>query len=252
MNTIAIIQARMSSTRLPGKVLMPLGPWTALELCYRRVEAAKLVDRVIIATTTNQADDIIWQTCKENDWPCYRGSEDDVLGRVYECAKANDADVIVDVTSDCPFVSPGHIDYLINKRGIGNCDYVSNDVIDRSWPDGLDCQVYKFHAIQRVHDLYETEDAEFRGASWEHSGWNIAKPYHDKFKIAHWKAPDEFNHPELSLSLDTVEDYVFLQSCLRSMVGYDFDVEVLLRYIIDGTIGVTNAGVNRKWRGAGG
>jgi len=244
MNTIGIIQARMSSSRLPGKILLPLGGATALHWVYRRVSFAKLVDRVVIATTTNPADDIIEHTCRENDWPCFRGSEDDVLGRVYECAKANDADVIVDVTSDCPFVDPRHIDNLIQTQNNGKFDYVSNDVIDRSWPDGLDCQVYTMKTLMRAF-------SENHGVISEHSGWNIAKPLAHLFKIWHWKAPKELHAPDLSLSLDTCEDYLFLRKLTRSIVGIDFDIEILIRHLLENPGAVTNRNVDRKWKGAG-
>jgi len=238
----------MSSSRLPGKILLPLGGATALHWVYRRVLLAKLVDRVVIATTTNPADDIIEHTCRENDWPCFRGSEDDVLGRVYECARANDADVIVDVTSDCPFVDPCHIDNLIQTQSNGKFDYVSNDVIDRSWPDGLDCQVYTMLALAKAaHGFFNTPPGIFP----EHSGWNIAKPLAHLFKIWHWKAPKELHAPDLSLSLDTCEDYLFLRKLTRSIVGIDFDIEILIRHLLENPGAVTNRNVDRKWKGAG-
>lgn len=199
---VAIIQARMASSRLPGKVLLPLGPDNKSVLWWMAARAglAKLVDEVYIATTTLNSNDEI--KCDKAKIYRYHGQEDDVIGRVLSCAEYAEADIICDITADCPMVDPRHIDRVLKSllNGTGVYDYVSNDVIDRSWPDGLDIQVYWTKALKKCKEKYNPK---------QHCGWNI--PQYRDFKCLHWAAPSGMHWPELGLTLDTYEDYKLLQ-----------------------------------------
>jgi spore coat polysaccharide biosynthesis protein SpsF len=142
----AIIQARMGSTRLPGKVLTDLGGKTVLARVVRRMQRAKLVNEVIIATTDLANDDPIVQECVHLGVAYFRGSESDVLGRYYQAAKAFGSGAVVRITSDCPLIDPHLVDEMVQVFISGRADYASN-VIPRSYPRGLDAEIFTAEAL---------------------------------------------------------------------------------------------------------
>ena len=150
MKTVAIAQARMGSTRAPGKVMRDLHGWPVMEWVVRALQMAPGVDEIVIATSTLEADDIIVEHCKAIGVHYWRGSETDVLDRFYQCAKAFKADIILRLTCDCPFLDPVVIGEVIKLREVTNADYASN-VDPPSYPDGLDVEVFTFDALKIAH-----------------------------------------------------------------------------------------------------
>jgi glutamate-1-semialdehyde aminotransferase/spore coat polysaccharide biosynthesis protein SpsF (cytidylyltransferase family) len=146
---LALIQARMGSSRLPGKVLADLGGRPMLWHVVDRVRGAKSLDRVVIATTDRAVDDPVAQFCEQEGVGCFRGSEQDVLDRFYQAARANGADVVVRITADCPLIDPAVIDKVVARFELGDCDYVSN-CLRYTYPDGLDTEVFSFAALERA------------------------------------------------------------------------------------------------------
>jgi spore coat polysaccharide biosynthesis protein SpsF len=149
MRVVAIVQARMSSTRLPGKVLLDIGGETMLARVVRRVRRAALVQRTIVAATQGVADEPIVQECERLRVEVFRGAEEDVLDRFYQAACAYGAGAVVRITSDCPLIDPGVIDQVVRAFQEAAPDYASN-VIRRTWPRGLDTEVLAFHALERA------------------------------------------------------------------------------------------------------
>ena len=152
MKTLVVIQARMGSTRLPGKVLMPLAGKPALEHVIERARAAREVDQVVIATSTLPADDAVAEFCAARGWPCVRGSEDDVLARFLTALEHHPADIVVRITGDCPLTDPAMIDELVSalKNDPRGLDYISNTQAPRKIPHGLDVEVMRADALQRA------------------------------------------------------------------------------------------------------
>jgi len=146
---LALIQARMGSSRFPGKVLQNLAGRPMLWHVVNRVRAAKSVDQVVIATTDRAVDDPIAKFCEQEGIDYFRGSEHDVLDRFYRAAKANGADVVVRITADCPLIDPAVIDKVLERFARGNCDYACN-VIRYTYPDGLDTEVFSFAALEQA------------------------------------------------------------------------------------------------------
>lgn len=146
MSTVAIIQARMGSTRLPGKVLMDIGGRSMLERVVHRTRRATLVDDVIVATTTCPADDAIVGLCRSIGVSWFRGNEHDVLDRYHRAAAANRVTTIVRITSDCPLIDPSVIDLVIGEFRAVRPDYASN-IFQRSFPRGLDTEVFTGAAL---------------------------------------------------------------------------------------------------------
>ena len=152
MNIVAIIQARMGSTRLPGKALIDLAGEPMLARVVRRVQRAQSIGTVVVATTSHPADDTIAQLCASRAWPCARGSEDDVLDRTYQAAVTHQADVVVRITSDCPLIEPAVIDQVVDEFLARQpaVAYASNVQAPRTFPRGLDTEVIRFDALARA------------------------------------------------------------------------------------------------------
>lgn len=146
---VAIVQARMGSSRFPGKTLADLRGRPMLARVVERVQRADAVDRVVVATSTTPLDDPIAQFCRKEQISCFRGSEDDVLDRFYRAAKEQDADVLVRITADCPLIDAGVIERVIERFQRGDCDYVTN-ALRYTYPDGLDTEVFSMAALERA------------------------------------------------------------------------------------------------------
>lgn len=142
MKTVAIIQARMTSSRFPGKVLQCLDGLPLMDWVVRAAQAAHAVQDVWVAIPEGPANVAIADWCQQHDVPAVSGPEKDVLSRYVTAAYASKADIIVRLTADCPFLDPDIIDHLVATKRLTNADYVSNVYPDRTWPDGLDVEVF--------------------------------------------------------------------------------------------------------------
>lgn len=199
MNVVAIVQARMSSTRLPGKVLMPLGKKPVIQHVVDRLRHCKTLNNVVIATSIDASDNVIADWCQAHHVDHFRGSLSDVLDRYYRCAAQYGADAIVRVTSDCPAIDPTIVDEVVTN-------FVSYGFecygLVGEFPDGLDCNVFSFASIERA--------------------WKEAKLPSEREHVG----PYIQNHPEIFKSgglskfkglshyrwtLDEPRDYEFLQ-----------------------------------------
>jgi spore coat polysaccharide biosynthesis protein SpsF len=237
---VAIIQARLGSTRLPGKVLMDVVGETVLERVVRRVERFTLVDDIIVATSTLHPDDAIVKECARIGVPIFRGSESDVLARFVGAAAETDADVCVRLTADCPLLDPGVSDKIISvfMEADGAADYASNK-IPQSFPRGLDTEVFSRDALERA-----------------------AREARERYERVH-VTPYLYRHPEIfSLisvtsevdradwrwTIDTPEDLEFVREIYSRLEGReDFSWEEVVALIEDETsLMWINAGVRQK------
>ena len=144
---LAILQARVSSTRLPGKVLKPLMGKPMLFREIERIGRASSIDQLLVATSNDASDDPIAELCRENGTLCYRGNLEDVLDRYYRTAKEFDPEHVVRLTGDCPLIDPEVIDQVIQFYLEGAYDYASNTVTP-TFPDGLDVEIFGFSCLQ--------------------------------------------------------------------------------------------------------
>lgn len=149
MRIVAIVQARMGSKRLPGKVLKDLGGATMLERVVSRARRSERVDDLLVATSSESADEPIVVECHRLQVNVFRGSEQDVLDRYYKAAQQAQADAVLRITADCPFIDPALLDELLRAFVISQPDYASN-CLDRSYPRGLDAEVMTFAALSRA------------------------------------------------------------------------------------------------------
>ena len=198
MNTVAVIQARMGSTRLPGKVLKPILGQPMLAREVERIARAKLVDKIVIATSTNPADSSIAALADALGLACYRGSETDVLDRFYQTAQKFSAHHIIRLTGDCPLIDHQIIDQAVSVFTASSSDYVSNHHL-RSFPVGMDVEVFKFTALklawQQANSAYDRE----------HVTPYIYNPAHH-FRIKEFVAPPQLLRPQLRLTVDEPAD----------------------------------------------
>ena len=201
MSTIAIIQARMGSTRLPGKVLLNLEDKTVLEHVVNRVRFSKHVDDVVVATTISKDDLRIVELCANLGISVYCGSEDDVLDRYYQAAKLFKADNIVRITSDCPVIDPKIIDDVITAHLKNNADYTSN-TFKETYPDGQDVEVFTFAALRAAWKSAKLASEREHVTPYIRSNPNI-------FKYASLEYTEDISQKRWTL--DNAEDLEFLR-----------------------------------------
>jgi spore coat polysaccharide biosynthesis protein SpsF len=151
LKIVAIIQARLGSKRLPGKVLKKINGKPLLEYQVERLSRSKYIDQIVISTTKKEQDDPIIKFCNLRSISYFRGAEHNVLSRYYETAKQFDADPIVRLTSDCPIIDPKVVDKVIETYINHNYDYVSN-TLKRTFPRGMDTEVFSYYALKKAHD----------------------------------------------------------------------------------------------------
>lgn len=148
---VAIVQARYSSTRLKGKIFKEISGKPMLWHVINRLSYSKLIDKIVVATTLDIEDDRTEEFCTANHIPYYRGSVEDVLSRYYETARVFNAGTIIRITSDCPLIDPVIIDKMLTEYELEKelCDYMSN-VVQRTFPRGLDTEIISFHALEKA------------------------------------------------------------------------------------------------------
>jgi len=203
-----IIQARMTSTRLPGKVLKTILDKPLLEYQLERLMRVPQVDKIIIATTTNSTDDGIVDFCEKRDFLFYRGSETDVLSRYYEAARQYKISEIIRVTSDCPVIEPRILSELIRLfNSEPDIDYASN-TIERSYPRGLDAEIFKFSAIEiaqrEATTLFQREHV---------TPYLYQNP--QLFKLRNLKSLED--RSDIRLTVDTPEDLEFMKKIIAEL-----------------------------------
>ena len=206
---VAIIEARMSSERLPGKVLLDIAGKPSLQHLIERLQKAKKLSEIVIATTINKKDDSIVKFAEDFGIRFYRGSEEDVLERVVKAAESVRADIIVEVTGDCPLLCPEVIEQALGIYLSGDYDVVAN-VRELSYPQGVDVQVFSYEKLKDISE--KTNDPAHR----EHvSLYFYEKP--EKYRICHLEAPAEFHAPHLRFQLDYEEDLRFIREIYEAL-----------------------------------
>jgi len=242
------IEARTSSKRLPKKVLKKLKDMPMLELLTSKCKKSKLIDNIIISTTTNQEDDEIVDLCKKLEVKSYRGSNLDVLGRVCETHIKYKSDIVVELTGDNPLQDPDIIDYCIEEFLKSNVDFLNNGALDdtRSYPDGMDVAVFslntlldaekktrdyenaiKISKIKKVlKNSYQNDQNRFR----EHvilfmktSGIYSTKCVHPK--------DESLRRPELSFTVDTPRDFKFINKIVEKFDNLDFSLKDIIKVV---------------------
>jgi Spore coat polysaccharide biosynthesis protein F, CMP-KDO synthetase homolog len=209
MKIVATIEARMTSSRLPGKVLLPAQGKPMLYHLVSRLKAVHSISEIVLATTINAADDILVDFAKREDILFYRGSEEDVMFRVIGAAETADADVIVEITGDCPIIDPDLVEQTIQMYLHHDAAYVSNTHIS-SYPDGMDTQVFSLESLKRSAAM--TDDP----LDHEHVSLHM-RNHPEIFPHVHLIAPRSLHWPSLGLTLDEQADYLLLKKIIETL-----------------------------------
>ena len=213
MKTVAVIQARMAATRLPGKVMRRIGNHTVLGHLLRRLQNGQHLAGVLVAATDHPEDEAIAEECARYGVECYRGDHDDVLSRFYGAASEYRLENLVRITADCPLYDPFHLDDLVqmfhraNRESV-TVDYLTNCTLKRTMPRGLDTEIFTFTALERA----------YREANQRHEREHVT-PYiylhPDRFQLRSWE-----NEKDLSghrWVLDTPEDLIFVETVFEAL-----------------------------------
>lgn len=238
MKTVAIIQARMSSTRLPGKVMKTLVDRTVLGHVITRSLAIDSVDEVIVATTNREEDKMIEDEALKYGAHCYRGSLDDVLERYYRAAVISQADVVVRITSDCPLLDPQISDAVIKHFLQNSYDYSSSS-LSGTFPRGMDTEVFSFKALKAAFEsaTLEYEHEHVTPYLYQHPG---------EFRIHHYS--NEIDCSRYRLTLDTPEDWELISRVYHELYqGHIFYWDDVQRLFWEKPeLGLINANVVQK------
>ena len=225
---LAILQARMSSTRLPNKVLKKVNEKELLAYECERLLKAKKIDELIIATSIDVSDDAIEAFAIQKGIKCFRGSLNDVLARYYECANTYNEQHqiekfnIIRVTGDCPLIDPNVIDEVVDYFESNQCDYASNTLL-ASYPDGMDIEICSFSALE---EAYHT--ATFK-SDREHVTLYIKND--PRFKKINYLCPYDFAH--LRLTVDEEKDFILIKDILENLypTKHDFSYLDIIAYM---------------------
>lgn len=242
----AIIQARMGSHRLPGKVMMEVEGKPILQWMVDRLSVSQEIDNVVVATTLGSVEIVRW--CVTNDVPFFIGDEDDVLKRVWDTANHFRFDYIVDLTSDCPLVDPLQVDHLLSRfRGPYDMILYASNIRPRMWPDGFDIQVYPIRELDLLNNLVTDQTKRC------HVGWNFIDLDMIDGTNSVSLVPSNPLHclPLMRLTLDYPEDFEVIKTILKHLGGEYCSAEDIIDYILGNPEVLVNGHLESKTPGEG-
>lgn len=206
MKIVATIEARIGSTRLPGKSMKKIVDKPMLQLLIERVKRSKMIDEIVVATTTNPADDIIEDLAKKMSISCFRGSEDDVLDRVLRAAKSANADIILELWGDNPLIDPIILDELIRFYLQNKFDCVGTILpnFEKTYPLGISALIFSTIILDEV-DKITNNPNDRENVS------NYIYEHPEKYKLASLPCPSEMNQPNLRFTVDENSDFELIK-----------------------------------------
>ena len=240
LNTILITQARTGSTRLPGKVLKEIGGKSLLQIHLDRLVNCKNVSEIIVATTVNEEDNVIFDKAIEWGYSASRGSESDVLDRFYQAVKDKSADWIVRVTSDCPLIDPELVDDVIRFAQDNNTDYCSNGFVE-NYPDGQDVEVFKFSALKLAWEnaLLKSEREHVTPYIRNNSDFNNG----NLFKAINFPCDSDFS--KIRMTVDEQRDFDLMEILIHQL-GTDKTWLTYTNFIIENDLTKVNGQIIRN------
>ena len=246
MNITASIQARMGSTRLPGKVLKSINDKPMLLWQIDRIKRSRLIDNIIVATSNSELDNKIVELCIDNEIQYFRGSENDVLARVANLLEINNVDIHVECYGDSPLIDPQLIDESIGIyfKYKDQADYFSSS-IKTTFPPGLEFSIYDASILVDVNRRISADDP-----LREHVGFNITR--FEDYKIFSIEAPPSLQKPELYLEVDTKEDFELINIVINHFISINklnFSAYDLVEFFEKNPeLSLINNKVERRWK----
>lgn len=241
MRIVATIEARMTSSRLPGKVLRPVLSRPLLSFMIERLRRVWQLEQIVVATTINESDDPIADLAAGLGVGCFRGSEEDVMARVLGAARKAGADLIVETTGDCPLIDPAVVDQVIATYQANSVDYCSN-VLVPTYPRGMDVQVFPTEVLAEVDQL--TNDP----ADREHVSLYIYE-HPERYKLLNVCSGLRPEDTEHRLTVDTPADYELVKKIIERLYPRDsaFDLRQILDLLrVDPMLATTNRHIQQK------
>ena len=220
----AIVEVRMTSSRLPSKHLLESNGLPMISRLIRRIKSIEPIDLVILATTVNSSDDVFVKIANDEGAFVFRGSEDDVMGRVLQSAIYYSVDVICEITGDCPLVDVNLTQEAVQAFFDSDVDYLNNGVT--GLPDGLGCQVFATKSLEISYGLTS------RALDFEHVTAHIIRNS-NLFTSSYIEVPNQLKWPSLSLSLDERMDYYLLNEVINALEveNFYFDTEMVIEFL---------------------
>lgn len=244
MTTIATVQVRMGSTRLPGKVLSTVEGKPLLGHLLDRLALCHRLDGVVVATSVRPENDAIEDYCRSRGAPCFRGDEDDVLGRMLGALRQAKADTGVVIFGDCPLIDPAIVDEMVGlyEKDGEAWDFLGND-LKTTYPPGMEVEVFRMSAFEDSH--LRCQDPAIR----EH-GTLFIRQNPGLYRVRNIEAPPQFHRPELELEVDTAEDMTVLEAVLEQFAGQPrFGLAELIAFLdANPDIAARNRDVPRRWK----
>lgn len=244
MKVVAIIQARMGSSRLPGKMMLSLGGKETITRVIERTAKAETVDEIVVATPETKADSLLVDRAIEAEASIYQGSEQDVLQRMVDAALEVDAEIIIRIAGDCPAVSPIIIDHAVETTKRTNADYVSNK-LTRTFPLGLDVEVFTKDSFIEVERLSsKPKEREHVTVYYREND--------DEFNLQNFTSDEVFaqskyiNRDDIELVLDEAQDYIYLDTIFSDLPKGNQSIHSIVDYIDDHDMPGELKNVSRK------
>jgi len=235
---VCIIEARMSSTRFPGKVLKKIAGKKLLEILVSRLRLSKKISKLVVATSNKIVDQKIINFCKEKNIRFYRGSERNVLKRIHDTAKKNNADIIIRLTGDNPLIDPEMLDYMIEFFLENKFNYVCNNGLGiekkRGVPPGLDIQIFNYLDLKKVLNFVKKSE---KKELIEHPPLYFYREGKKIFKIHNIKLPKKYHiSKKLRLTVDTFQDFKNISKIInyfdKTKKKQFFNTKELKKYLI--------------------
>ena len=228
MKIVATIEARMGSSRLPGKSMKKIVGKPMLELLFERVKNSKLINEIVVATTQNPNNDVIEELAKKMSIGCFRGSENDVLDRVLNAAKSVSADVILELWGDNPLIDPKMLDNLIKFYSENDFDCVGTALpnFKKTYPIGISTLIFSTKILEEVNSI--TNDPEDR-----ENVSNYIYEHPEKYKISSLPCPPELDYPDLRLTVDEENDFNLVKTIFENLYSINpmFDTYDIINFI---------------------
>lgn len=244
MKIVAIVAVRMGSSRLPGKVMREVAGKPLLGHLLDRLERAERLDGIVVATSRRPENDVIASYCGTRGIACFRGEEDDVLGRMLGALQAQRATVGVEVFGDCPLIDPWIVDRFIDffVQSDGTLDFVGND-LTTTWPPGMEVEVFSVAA-------FADADRRCTDPAIREHGTFFIRQNPDLYRLRNIEAPAEFRRPDLELEVDTAEDLAVIEQVLAHFASRrEVSLSDLIAFMdAHPEIASANRDVPRRWK----
>lgn len=240
IKTLAIIQARFGSTRLPGKVLKKINTKSLLEIGLNRISKSKIIDKIVVATTDNSIDKAIVDEVKRLGFDYFRGSEQDVLDRFYRTALLYKPKWIVRITSDCPLIDPILIDQVIDFTFNNNVDYGAN-ILEERFPDGQDIEVFTFDTLEKAWQ--ESQLLSDREHVTPYIRRNSTFFNENKFKSSNFYSNIDYSN--IRMTVDEPEDFIVIENLINSL-GLEKKWEEYVLYMMENDLTKINSKIIRN------